>query len=86
MKPGNILFISQPGGQYQFQLGDFGLCNRIVDAAIFAGTRHYMAPKMLQEGRVFRENGINLQTKIDSDIRGWTERLTLFHRKEVEYN
>jgi serine/threonine protein kinase len=52
VKPGNILFISQPGGQYQFQLGDFGLRNRIVDAATFAGTHLYMAPKMFQEGRV----------------------------------
>jgi serine/threonine protein kinase len=50
VKPGNILFISQPGGQYQFQLGDFGLCNRIVDAATFAGSRLYMPPEMFQEG------------------------------------
>jgi serine/threonine protein kinase len=50
VKPENILYIPQPDGQYQFQLGDFGLCNRIVDAAIFAGSRLYMAPEMWREG------------------------------------
>jgi len=49
VKPENILFISQPDSQYQFQLGDFGLCNRIVDAATFAGSRLYIAPEMFQE-------------------------------------
>jgi len=46
IKPENILHVSQPDGQYQFQLGDFGLCNRIVDAATFAGSRLYMPPEM----------------------------------------
>lgn len=32
VKPENILYVSGPGGQYTFQLGDFGLCNRVVDA------------------------------------------------------
>ncbi|KAN0116785.1 hypothetical protein V8E51_002762 [Hyaloscypha variabilis] len=50
VKPENILYISQPDGQYQFQLGDFRLCNRIIDAATFAGTYLYMPPEMLQEG------------------------------------
>jgi len=50
VKPENILYISQSDGQYQFQLGDFGLCNRIVDAATFAGSRLYMPPEMFQEG------------------------------------
>ncbi|KAI4119822.1 MAG: hypothetical protein LQ338_007227, partial [Usnochroma carphineum] len=50
VKPENILYVSQLDGQYQFQLGDFGLCNRIVDAATFAGSRLYMAPEMFQEG------------------------------------
>jgi serine/threonine protein kinase len=50
VKPENILYMSQPDGQYQFQLGDFGLCNRIIDAATFAGTYLYMPPEMLQEG------------------------------------
>jgi serine/threonine protein kinase len=49
VKPENILYVSQPDGQYQFQLGDFGLCNRIVDAATFAGSRLYIAPEMFQE-------------------------------------
>jgi serine/threonine protein kinase len=50
VKPENILYVSQPDGQHQFQLGDFGLCNRIIDAATFAGTYLYMPPEMLQEG------------------------------------
>jgi serine/threonine protein kinase len=50
VKPENILYVSQPSGQYQFQLGDFGLCNRVVDAATFAGTRLYMAPEMFRKG------------------------------------
>ncbi|ESZ94490.1 calcium/calmodulin-dependent protein kinase [Sclerotinia borealis F-4128] len=36
MKPENILYILQPSGRYEFQLGDFGLCNRIVDTTTFA--------------------------------------------------
>ncbi|KAF2258233.1 kinase-like protein [Lojkania enalia] len=52
VKPENVLYVSlsQPDSQYQFQLGDFGLCNRIIDAATFAGTYLYMPPEMLQEG------------------------------------
>ncbi|KAI9674019.1 MAG: hypothetical protein M1829_003862 [Trizodia sp. TS-e1964] len=50
VKPENILFVSQPGGQYQFQLGDFGLCNRVVEAVAFAGTHLYMAPEMFFKG------------------------------------
>lgn len=50
VKPENILYISQPDGQYQFQLGDFGLCNRIADAATFAGSQLYMPPEMFQGG------------------------------------
>jgi serine/threonine protein kinase len=50
VKPENILYVSQPGGQYQFQLGDFGLCNRVVDAATFTGSRMYMAPEMFRKG------------------------------------
>ena len=50
VKPENILFILQPDGQYQFQLGDFGLCNRIVDATTFAGSPLYIAPEMWREG------------------------------------
>ena len=51
MKPENILYISQPGDRYHFQLGDFGLCNRAVDAITFAGTKLYMAPEMFSSGR-----------------------------------
>jgi serine/threonine protein kinase len=50
VKPENILYISPLDGQCQFQLGDFGLCNRAVDAATFAGSRLYMAPEMFREG------------------------------------
>jgi serine/threonine protein kinase len=42
--------MSLPDGQYQFQLGHFGFCNRAVDAATFAGSRLYMPPEMYQEG------------------------------------
>lgn len=50
VKPENILYISQPDGKYQFQLGDFGLCNRVIDAATLAGSPLFMAPEMFQEG------------------------------------
>ena len=50
VKPKNILYISQPGGQYQFQLGDFGLCNHAVDATTYAGSELYMAPEMFWKG------------------------------------
>ena len=50
VKPENILYVTQPGGQYQFQLGDFGLCNRAVDATTHAGSAIYMAPEMFRKG------------------------------------
>jgi serine/threonine protein kinase len=50
VKPENILYILQPGGQYQFQLADFGLCNRAVNAITYAGSELYMAPKMFRKG------------------------------------
>lgn len=50
VKPENILYILQPNGQYQFQLGDFGLCNRAINATTHAGSDLYMAPEMYQEG------------------------------------
>jgi serine/threonine protein kinase len=50
VKPENILYVSQPGRQYQFQLGDFGLCNHVADAATFAGSYMYMAPEMFRKG------------------------------------
>lgn len=46
VKPENILYITQPGGHFQFQLGDFGLCNRAVNAVSRAGTMIYMAPEI----------------------------------------
>ena len=38
VKPENILYGLQPDGQYQFQLGDFGLCNHVANAKSQAGT------------------------------------------------
>jgi serine/threonine protein kinase len=50
VKPEDILYISQPDCQCRFQLGDFGLCNRIVDATTFAGSCLYMPAEMFQGG------------------------------------
>lgn len=50
VKPENILYTSQGGGQYHFQLGDFGLCNRANNAITFAGSQIYMAPEMFSGG------------------------------------
>jgi serine/threonine protein kinase len=50
VKPANILFISLEDGRIHFQLGDFGLCNRAISAATYAGSPLYMAPEMFQEG------------------------------------
>jgi serine/threonine protein kinase len=44
VKPENTLYVSRPGGKYQFHPRDFGLCNCVVDAATFASSRLYMAP------------------------------------------
>jgi serine/threonine protein kinase len=50
VKPANLLYVTQPDGQYQFQLGDFGLCNRALSAATYASTEVYMAPEMYRKG------------------------------------
>lgn len=50
VKPENILYVSRDG-QYHFQLGDFGLCNRFVDASSVVGSRIYMAPEMFLGGK-----------------------------------
>jgi serine/threonine protein kinase len=50
VKPENILYLSQESGQYQFQLGDFGLCNRAISAVTSVGTPIYMAPEMGRKG------------------------------------
>jgi serine/threonine protein kinase len=50
VKPENILYVSQPNGQYQFQLGDFGLCNRTVSAETYTGSPVYMASEMYLNG------------------------------------
>ena len=47
VKPENILWMTGSNGQYQFQLGDFGLCNRGVSARTRGvGTPIYMAPEV----------------------------------------
>ena len=46
VKPENILYVPLPDNQYQFQLGDFGLCNRSINALTYAGTPIYMAPEI----------------------------------------
>ncbi|KAF2179939.1 kinase-like protein [Zopfia rhizophila CBS 207.26] len=50
VKPANILYVTRPDSQYQFQLGDFGLCNRSVSAHTFVGSPLYMAPEFYQQG------------------------------------
>ncbi|KAJ6041577.1 hypothetical protein N7460_006967 [Penicillium canescens] len=48
VKPENILYSSLPSAQYQFQLGDFGLCNSTVSAVTSVGSPLYMAPEAFQ--------------------------------------
>ena len=50
VKPENILYVTRPDDQYQFQLGDFDLCNRVVSANTSVGSPLYMAPEMFQRG------------------------------------
>lgn len=49
VKPENILYVTGSDGQYVFQLGDFGLCNRKIIAESCVGTLIYMAPELFQE-------------------------------------
>ncbi|KAH0832573.1 hypothetical protein FOPE_01142 [Fonsecaea pedrosoi] len=46
VKPENILYVLNASGEYQFQLGDFGCCNRAVEAATISGTPMFMAPEV----------------------------------------
>ena len=49
IKPANILYLALPGNPeppYRFQLGDFGLSNRLNDARTCAGTYLYMASEV----------------------------------------
>ena len=50
IKPENILYTALLDGSYDFQLGDFGLCNATPYAITIAGTMLYMAPE-LHRGR-----------------------------------
>ena len=52
VKPQNILWMTGPNGQYHFQLGDFGLCNRGASAYTRGvGTPIYMAPEVWEHGK-----------------------------------
>ena len=51
MKPANAIYMSQPGGKYQFQLGDIlGSANRAVSAETSCGSPMYMAPEIFNKG------------------------------------
>jgi serine/threonine protein kinase len=50
LKPENILYTSLPGGEYQFQLGDFGFSHMAVDARTYVGSHLYMAPEIFAGG------------------------------------
>lgn len=50
VKPENILYTALPGAEYQFHLGDFGLCNRTVSARSSVGTPLYTAPEIFEHG------------------------------------
>lgn len=52
VKPENILYELKPDGQYHFQLTDFGIDNRVIDATDCAGgSQLYMAPEGLCRGK-----------------------------------
>jgi len=57
VKPDNILYATLPDGQYHFQLGDFGFCNRAINAASLVGSPLFMAPEIYQ--------GRNQTSKVD---------------------
>ncbi|KAL8867242.1 MAG: hypothetical protein Q9174_005789 [Haloplaca sp. 1 TL-2023] len=48
VKPANILYSlpQDTDDPYRFQLGDFGLCNRLADAKTHVGTKLFMAPEV----------------------------------------
>lgn len=46
VKPANILYVTESSGRYQFQLGDFGLCNWAAVAVSTSGTPLFMAPEI----------------------------------------
>lgn len=48
LKPANILYSLNASGQPEFQLGDFGLCNRVFHAVTEVGTPLFMAPEVRQ--------------------------------------
>ena len=58
VKPENILYLSQPGGQYQFQLGDFGLANHALYTETFTRSLLYMAPEIFQKGNQISKTDI----------------------------
>ncbi|KAL6241265.1 hypothetical protein RBB50_011738 [Rhinocladiella similis] len=50
VKPANILYVTGPNNEHRFQLGDFGLSNRVIDANTLVGSPLYMAPEMFLIG------------------------------------
>lgn len=70
VKPENILYITQPDGQFWFQLGDFGLCNRTVIAVTRAGTPIYMAPEVLSARREKQTNKVDVWSLLVTIV--WT--------------
>lgn len=47
VKPANILYSRGSDGEYNFQLGDFGLCNHALIATSLVGSPLFMAPELL---------------------------------------
>lgn len=85
VKPENILYTSHPKNGYLFQLGDFGLCKRIVDPGGPVGTPIYKAPEMF--------NGMDQKHKVDIwslfitmlwilDVQSFRVRSIWFHNHE----
>lgn len=50
VKPENILYVSLPNSQFQFQLGDFGLGIHASGPKAIAGTALFMAPEVIRGG------------------------------------
>lgn len=81
VKPENILYVSLPNGKYQFQLGDFGLCNRALFATSHAGTDVYMAPEIVWGG--IQTHKVDVWSLYVTLI--WTMDISDFRRKSHEF-
>jgi len=56
VKPDNILYWTNPGGDYTFQLADFGLANHRALALTMCGTGYYHAPELYPEYGTFAQS------------------------------